>query len=194
MLAVLLAIVTWNQTAAASVGAKPKPISKQNCKELAKTDKRIQRDLAPNKPFKVQRKAGIDAGKVITRTNKLGGCLSKSAHKTASRNGPSGAPGDAGFTPTVQAAYLVFLTGDPILHGISPDRLVALGTMFCTDLDKGTSIAAESKVFIRMFKAQGLNANDAEMAFYDIASYAADDGTMSACNRHANQVEAYNQG
>jgi hypothetical protein len=68
--AVSLAVI-WNSPAAADVSTKP--IGEQSCKELAKTEKRIKRDLAPNKSFKVQSKATQDAQKVSQLINRCYG-------------------------------------------------------------------------------------------------------------------------
>jgi len=67
-------LLTAGLTFAGANPATAKPISKQNCHQLAKTLRRIMRDLAPDKPFKVQSKATKDASTLNRRVDALGGC------------------------------------------------------------------------------------------------------------------------
>lgn len=182
-------------TALASCGdsSSSTPISAQSCHQLAATMKQILHDEGPEQSFDVQRKAGQDATRVNDRTNELGGCSTAAAKAPTPTTGPSGTPGDAGVTPSTQTSYLALMQTDTSLAGLAPDALVQLGTRLCSDLDQGRSIAAEAKAFIADFEAQGLNSNDAEMSFYDVASGAAHNGAMSFCLRHAQSVDDYDQ-
>ena len=167
-----------------------KPIDKQNCKELAKTNKRNSRALAPGKSVETMREAMRNSDKLVDRLNQLGGCLSKKAKTATAPTGPSGAAGDAGVTPETQAAYLL-VANQPELERFDPGALINAGLGFCSDLDKGTSIATVAKTVIKAFRTQGLNGTDSEWAFYTIAIGAAGNGPFSFCNRHADKVEEY---
>ncbi|MDQ6854724.1 MAG: hypothetical protein M3046_13705 [Actinomycetota bacterium] len=192
-LAVLVGVVGWPSAAGA------KPISKQSCKELVRTSRRIVRDLA-NKSVEVQRKAAEDAGKRDDRVARLDGCLSKEAKMRTPPTSPTGAAGDAGVTPDSLAHYL-----PPLAFAwqgvLAPDELVHLGVTLCAELDTGRSIADVSKQLIREIKqaatspasapGQGVSATDASDAFDGIAQYATQNGDKSFCNRHSQKVDAY---
>jgi hypothetical protein len=55
-------------------GSSSKPISQQNCHELAATFEVIRREIRPDAPISEQRKGGQDAVELNVRVDALGGC------------------------------------------------------------------------------------------------------------------------